>query len=45
MTYISWFNSFTLYIQEQVMYELYAFDYESVDTYNFANHHMTTIYP
>ena len=34
VTYISWFNSFTLYLQEHVMYEHYAFDYEPVGIYN-----------
>ena len=30
MTFISWFNKSALYLQEQVMYEHYASDYESV---------------
>ena len=40
MTYISWFNNFAIYLQEHVMYEHYAFYYESVGP---ADHHMTTI--
>ena len=30
MTFISWFNKSVLYSQENVMYEHYASDYESV---------------
>ena len=33
----------TLYLQEHVVYEHYAFDYDLVGTFNFADHHMTTL--
>ena len=44
MTYISWFNKSALYLQEHVMYEHYASDYESVGLEKkFVNHCMTVI--